>query len=276
MPQTMQRTQSKRACDALYSGHAPGGAAERRSWRSSRERRLGGAWRELATGSTSRRPPIRRDLEFLEQQRLLTPHPRRRGGPGRPVRAAAALQERAPPGGEEADRRRGGRARRRRVRRSGSPAAPPPPRWRARVIDRQRLTVVTNALNIAQRAGRAAQPEAGRHGRLRASRVLRAGGPPRRASARRAQPGRRRSSVWTASRPPRASPPTTRWRRTRTCALIERARRVVVVTDSSKIGLVGVRADLPDRSRARGDHRRRAPTRLLVRAARGRRRVVTV
>ena len=80
---------------------------------------------------------------------LARPHPRRRGAPGRAVRAAAALQVHPPARAEAPDRSRGGQRACATGPRSGSPAGPRRPRSPARWSIVQQLTIVTNALNIA-------------------------------------------------------------------------------------------------------------------------------
>ena len=158
---------------------------------------------------------VRRDLELLERQKLLEPNAWRRGRRRRAVRAAAALQDGPPSGRETSDRVGGGRlvVTRRAIGLTGGTTTTEVARA---VIDRQRLTVVTNALNIASELAIRPEPQAGRHGRVRAYRVLRTGRPTRRAVAGRAEPRRRvpghRRYLGTTP----GSRRTTRWRRTRT------------------------------------------------------------
>ena len=108
---------------------------------------------------------IRRDLGAARGTAASRSHPRRCGAHGVVYELPASIQGRAPRGGETQDRRR--------PRRPGSPTAwrsvSPAARRRTEVaralVEHDRLTVVTNALNIAARARDPSQPEAGRDGR---------------------------------------------------------------------------------------------------------------
>ena len=165
------------------------------------------------------------------------PDPRRRGLARRPVRAAAALQVGAAPGGEAADRARGRGARDRR--RGGRPHRrhDRAPRSARELVDREHLTVVTNALNIASEL--AIRPNL---------KLVVTGGVARPESYELVGPAAEQAlavlnldlacigvdgidavSGCTTHHEVEAAT---------NLALIERARRVVVVADSSKIGLV--------------------------------------
>ena len=126
------------------------------------------------------------------------------------------------------------------------------------ISDRRGITVVTNALNIAGELAIRGRPEARRHGRHRAARVLRAGRAGRRAGARAAEPGRRvrrrrrhlaRGGAHDAPRDRGAHQPdddrARAPRRRRGRPLEARPRRL--------------RPDLPARCGRRADHRRGRP-----------------
>ena len=142
-------------------------------------------------------------------------HARRRRADGRALRAAAALQGRASPRREAPDRAGRGRADRRRH--GGRPHRRHHLyRGRARAgrprTDHRR----DERAQHRERAGRASEPEAGRHRRHGAPGVLRAGRPAGRAVARRPAPGPRRDRRRRHRRARPAARPTTRSRRTPT------------------------------------------------------------
>ena len=177
---------------------APGGASLARSSRSCRTD--GGVEvADLADALGVSPATIRRDLELLEEQRLLA---RTHGGAvphGRALRAAAALQGArgtttrsagSPQVAAARDRRRhGGRAHRRHHLHRGRARA-----GRPRAAHRR-----DERAQHRERAGRPPEPEAGRHRRHGAAGVLRAGRPAGRAVARRPEPRPGRASGSTAS-----------------------------------------------------------------------------
>ncbi len=180
---------------------------------------------------------IRRDLERLEEQRLLT---RTHGGAvSHGVLYELPLRYKSARHHEE--KRRIARAVAARVADGvaiGLTGGTTCTEVARELVDRERLTVVTNALNIASELAIRPEPQAGGDRRRRPARVLRAGRPAGRAVARRVEPRSGRASGSTASTRSPAARPTTRSRPHTDLALIERARRVVVVADSSKIGRV--------------------------------------
>ena len=135
------------------------------------------------------------------------------------------------------------------------------------LVDRQRLTVVTNALNIASEL--AVRPNL---------RLVVTGGTARPESYELVGPMADQSleglhldvAVHRRGRDRRrtpAAPPTTRWRPHTDLALIERARQVVVAADASKIGRVAFAQDLSAGPRRRAHHRPRRGSARAPRAA---------
>ena len=217
---------------------------------------------ELAVSQAS----VRRDLQLLESQQLLT---RTHGG----AVASGVLYELPMRyrGGQRHEAKRAiaklaaGPARRTTSPRSASTAARPPPRWPARWPSRSGLRVVTNALNIAAELAVRANIELVVCGGQRPQRVLRAGRAARRADPEQHQPrrGDHRCRRRQRHRRPVSTHHEVEAQTNR--SLLRAAARVIVVADSSKIGRRGfariaeitAATDLVTDDEARRERRRR-------------------
>ncbi len=220
---------------------------------------------ELATRCTFRAATIRRDLVLLEEQRLLA---RTHGGAvphGCAVRVAAPLQGRAAPRREAPDRARRPRRGSPTERRSDSRAARPPPRsharWStARGSPSSRTRSTSRASWRSDRTSSSSSPAATRARSPTSWSARRRAGPRRHEPRRRVCRGRRHRRLAGCTTHHEVEAHTN-------FALIERARRVVVVADGSKVGQVAfARICAVDRV-SRADHRSGAGARRWRRSA---------